>query len=227
MAKFVNAIIKIPLEIVNGEISASHSDCASFSFEWIDKIPQKRNFTQSEIIKQLYAFLSELPKQPSIEESLNISNPPASTNEPIQTPTQEEFTTPFHIDSALNASNDVNNTMYNEAEDDASFSELELEIQNDKESDDDSTISYIEESDDDDSIGQNTNHQIEDVTEEPVKMDSFMDIMSIFIKREDLTTRKKPKNSSFKKRSKRKSHRAYTAKNYDETEEHLQVDQHL
>jgi hypothetical protein len=222
MAKFVNAIIKIPLEIVNGEISASHSDCASFSFEWIDKIPQKRNFTQSEIIKQLYAFLSESPKPPSIQESLNISNPPASTNESIQTPTQEEFT-PFHIDSALNASNDVNNAMYNEGEDDASFSELELEleIQNDKESDDDSTISYIEESDDDDSIGQNTNHQIEDVTEEPVKMDSLMDIMSIFIKREDLTTRKKPKNSSFKKRSKRKSHRAYTAKNYDETDQVL------
>jgi len=168
MKKFVNAIIRIPLEIVNGEINQSYSECATFSFEWIDKIPQKQNFSQAEIIKQLYSFLKNCKQDESRVLSL-------STTQSI--------------------------------EDD----------------DDDSTLSYIEESDDDDdvytSIGQDVPGMIEDVTETPVKMDSLMDIMNIFIKREDLTTRKKPKNSSFKKRSKRKSHRAYTAKNYDETED--------
>jgi len=186
MTKYVNAIIKIPLEIVKGEISESYSDCATFSFEWIDEIPQKQNFSQSEIIKQLYCFLKNKQYIPNID----------ATNDPVSAPVPRVQPSETIEDESDNDSN--------------------------------STISYIEESDDDndevviDSIGQ-----IEDVTEEPVKMESLMDIMNIFIKREDLTTRKKPKNSSFKKRSKRKSHRAYTAKNYDDTEEDIPVEQVL
>lgn len=44
-----------------------------------------------------------------------------------------------------------------------------------------------------------------------------MDIMNIFIKREELLHRKQPKNSSFKKRTMSKSCKSYTMKNYDDS----------
>ena len=207
MKKFVNAIIRIPLEIVNGEINQSYSECATFSFEWIDKIPQKQNFSQAEIIKQLYSFLK---------------NREYKSSDPIQESNKVDLVVDTHKEEESN--HNENESIHKEENiemDDVSMYEDKEEEE--ESNDTASTISYIEESDDDSvyisPIRQNEKMVIEDVTETPVKMDSLMDIMNIFIKREDLTTRKKPKNSSFKKRSKRKSHRAYTAKNYDETED--------
>jgi len=173
MKKIINAIVKIPIEIVNNEIHKSHSDLAQFSFEWIDEIPKKK-MSQTELLKELHNF---------------IVNPPH----------------PIHSQETVK---EDDNSSIEDMDDDSTIGHLEMD-EPDEEKEKEKEKEKEEEKDEEE--------EGEKEPQDAYSPDNLMDIMNIFIKREELVHRKKPKNSSFKKRSKRKSCKSYTMKNYDDS----------
>jgi len=105
----------------------------------------------------------------------------------------------------LEKEEEENDSSSSDEEEENDSSSIEEEEENDSSEDHEECILY-----------DNTTKKEGEPSKKEENINDIMDIFSIFIQPEELNKKKKPKNTSFKKKRRNKSNKRYTAKQYED-----------
>jgi hypothetical protein len=206
--KYIEAIIRIPIEIQppDGKLEI-HMNYASVDFEPLLLLPTKK--TEKNLIREKLGNIQKL-----LLSELSNTKPTVINNELQKS--QELEKEEEENDSSSSDEEEENDSSSIEEEEENDSSSIEEEEENDS--------SSIEEEEENDSsedheeciLYDNTTKKEGEPSKKEENINDIMDIFSIFIQPEELNKKKKPKNTSFKKKRRNKSNKRYTAKQYED-----------
>ena len=218
--KYIQAIIKVPIEVLENGSYETHINYATVDFASLNMLPSEKT-SKEDILNKL-----RLIKQGQIKESVLPTS--IITSIPFRKENEEEDTSDSDIISYKSDSSISSSIMDKEDDDESTNSSYHN-------TSDSSSSSSSNEEDEIESLYSDT-PLIEEKTREPIikeeikvldnnkgsqtqrtkedEINNLMDIFNLFIQPDEISKKNKPKNTSFKKKRRNKSNKRFTARTY-------------